>query len=72
LRDIYTAPGCPSLLAISNRKESSGYLVEQAVNTALNEAFQQAEELLLSRLGKVSLAMLSNDFHRRLVSHRAQ
>ena len=70
LRDIYTALGCPSLLAIGNRTESPGCLVEQAVNSALNRTFQDAEALLLSRLGKVTLAMLSADFHKRLVGYR--
>ncbi|MGH7690033.1 MAG: Rrf2 family transcriptional regulator [Gemmatimonadaceae bacterium] len=69
LRDIYTALGCRSLLAIGNRTESPDCLVEQAVNTALKRAFQQAEDLLLSRLGNVTLAMLSADFHRRLVAY---
>jgi DNA-binding IscR family transcriptional regulator len=68
LRDIYMALGCPSLLAIVNRTDAPGCLVEQAVNAALNEAFHNAEVLLLSRLGDVTLAALSADFHDRLVS----
>ena len=39
LRDIYTALGSPSLLAMGNRTETPGCLVEQAVNAALNQAF---------------------------------
>jgi DNA-binding IscR family transcriptional regulator len=70
LLDIYAALGSPSVLAISNRTESPGCLVEQAVNAALDQAFQDAEALLLSRLGQVTLAKLSADFHRRLVRHR--
>jgi Rrf2 family protein len=66
LRDIYAALGCPPLLAICHRTESPGCLVEQAVNAALNQAFHDAEALLLSRLGEVTLAMLSVDFHNRL------
>jgi len=68
LRDIYGALGCPSLLAIGNRTESPGCLVEQAVNAALDQAFHDAEALLLSRLGDVTLAMLSADFHARLAA----
>ena len=68
LHDIYSALGCPSLLAIGNRTEAPGCLVEQAVNAALNLAFQDAEALLLSRLGEVTLAVLSADFHDRLVA----
>ncbi|MBZ9715440.1 Rrf2 family transcriptional regulator [Deinococcus multiflagellatus] len=63
LRDIYTALGCPSLLAIGNRTEAPGCLVEQAVNAALNQAFRDAEALLLARLGEVTLATLSADLH---------
>jgi len=68
LRDIYTALGCPSLLAIGNRTETPGCLVEQAVNAALTQTFHEAEALLLSRFGEVTLAMLSTDFHNRLVA----
>jgi DNA-binding IscR family transcriptional regulator len=65
LRDIYDALGRPSFFAMGNRTEAPGCLVEQAVNAALDSAFDDAEALLLSRLGGVSLAMLSADFHAR-------
>ncbi|CAN7251485.1 Rrf2 family transcriptional regulator [Bradyrhizobium sp. LjRoot220] len=67
LRDIYRALGEPALLAIGNRTEAPGCLVEQAVNAALTHAFDDAEALLLSRLADVTLAKLSADFHKRLV-----
>lgn len=66
LRDIYDALGQPALLAMGNRTESPGCLVEQAVNAALDESFAEAEALLLARLGDVTLAMLSADFHARM------
>lgn len=66
LKDIYTALGCPSLLAIGNRTEAPGCLVEQSVNAALNQAFHDAEALLLARLGEVTLARLSADLHHRV------
>lgn len=66
LRDIYTALGNPSLLAIGNRTESPGCLLEQAVNAALGQAFEDTEALLLSRLGEVTLAMLGTDVSKRL------
>jgi Rrf2 family protein len=76
LRDIYEALGEPALLAIGNRTEAPGCLVEQAVNGALTRAFNDAEALLLSRLSDVTLAKLSADFHKRLVgcgkSHRLE
>jgi DNA-binding IscR family transcriptional regulator len=65
LRDIYTALGSPSLLALGHRTEAPGCLVEQAVNAALSQAFHDAEALLLSRFGDVTLAMLSADVHNR-------
>jgi Rrf2 family protein len=68
LRDIYRALGNPSLLAMSNRTEAPGCLVEQAVNAALSQAFEEAEAFLLARFGEVTLAMLSTDFHRRLLA----
>lgn len=71
LRDIYVALGSPTLLAIGNRTESPGCLVEQSVNAALGQAFDDAEALLLARLGEVTLANLSADFHDRLVDRDA-
>ena len=68
LRDIYAALGAPALLAIGNRSETPGCVVEEAVNAALNESFQDAESLLLSRLGEVTLASLSEDVRSRLVT----
>jgi DNA-binding IscR family transcriptional regulator len=66
LRDVYEALGRPELLAMGNRTEAPGCLVEQAVNAALGEAFDEAEALLLRGFGEVSLAALSADFHTRL------
>jgi len=68
LRDVYAALGSPGLLAMGNRTEAPGCLVEQAVNAALGEAFEAAEALLLERLGEVTLATLSVDFHARLAT----
>jgi DNA-binding IscR family transcriptional regulator len=68
LRDVYTALGSPSVLAIGNRTETPGCLIEQAVNAALGEAFEDAEALLLARFGDVTLAMLSEDVHARLIA----
>lgn len=68
LLDIYNALGSPSPIAMGNRMEAPGCLVEQAVNAVLGQAFQDAEALLLSRLGEVTLARLSADFHDRLAT----
>jgi DNA-binding IscR family transcriptional regulator len=72
LRDVYIALGRPTLLAMGNRTEAPGCLVEQAVNAALDHAFHDAEALLLARFGEVTLAMLGDDLHRRLGSRKLQ
>lgn len=68
LRDVYAALGSPELFALGNRTDAPGCLVEQAVNAALDDAFQDAEALLLDRFGAVTLAELSADFHARMVA----
>jgi DNA-binding IscR family transcriptional regulator len=72
LRDIHEAVGAPALLAVGHRSDHPECLVEQAVNTALQGAYQQAEALLLARLGEVTLAQLSADFHRRMLASGRQ
>lgn len=67
LRDIYEALGAPEFFAMGNRSESPGCLVEAAVNASLDDVFEQAQQLLLDRLGKVTLSELSRDFHARMV-----
>lgn len=66
LRDIYAALGCPPLLAMDLRTESPDCLIEQAVNAALGQVFHDAEAVLLSRLGDVTLANLKADLQKRL------
>ncbi|AMV35389.1 Putative HTH-type transcriptional regulator YwnA [Pirellula sp. SH-Sr6A] len=68
LKDIYDAVGSPSLLAIGNRTDAPKCLVEQAVNAALQQSFDDAERILLSRLGNVTLAELSADCRARIES----
>ncbi|MBS1165314.1 MAG: Rrf2 family transcriptional regulator [Proteobacteria bacterium] len=68
LRDIYAALGEPEILAMGNRAEMPGCLVEQAVNAALGDALAEAEALLLRRFGEVTLAALSADVHRRFLT----
>lgn len=68
LRDVYAALGSPELFAMGNRTDAPGCLVEQAVNAALNTAFNDAEALLLDRFAAVTLAELSADFHARMVA----
>jgi DNA-binding IscR family transcriptional regulator/ubiquinone/menaquinone biosynthesis C-methylase UbiE len=60
LRDIYVALGTPALFALGNRTEAPGCLVEQAVNTVMNQALHDAEALLLTRFSEVTLAEMSH------------
>ena len=50
---------------MGNRSEKTSCLVEQSVNAALGNAFDEAEALLLRQLGHVTLADLLADFNRR-------
>lgn len=70
LRDIYDAVGAPSVFAMGNRLENPSCLVEQAVNESLDDAFREAQDLLIARLGSITLADLSADFSRRMKLHR--
>jgi len=72
LRDIYSALGNPSLLAIGHRTESPDCLVEKAVNATLGQAFQDAEEILLTRLEEVTLEMLRKHVHSGLTDRRQE
>ncbi len=69
LRDVYDAVGAPSVFAMGHRSERPDCLVEQAVNEALSDALQEAQSLLIQRLGRVTLADLAADFNRRFAEH---
>lgn len=71
MRDVYNAIGEPMLFQMGNVTESPGCLVEQAVNHALDDAFRDAESMLIGRLGEVTLAALAEDFRQRFAAHRA-
>lgn len=53
---------------MGHRSDNPACIVEQAVNAALDGAYRAAEALLLARLGEVTLAALSQNFHRRMVA----
>ncbi len=69
LRDVYDAVGAPTVFALGHRSESPECLVEQAVNSALSGALQEAQTLLVERLGRVTLSDLAADFKRRFADH---
>jgi len=70
LRDIHMALGEPAVFAMGNRHETPECLVEQAVNAALDDTFQEIETLLMERFGRLTLAQLAEDFARRLAAYR--
>lgn len=70
LRQIYDALGAPRLIAMGIPLAHPGCIVEQAVNRSLGAAFADAEALLVSRLGGVTLAALAADFSARAAQHR--
>lgn len=72
LRDVYEAVGEPAMFAMGHRTEAPECLVEQAVNAALDDAFGDAEALLLDRFGRVTLAALSADFHARMIDRQGR
>ncbi|MFG6488018.1 Rrf2 family transcriptional regulator [Roseateles sp. BYS78W] len=70
LRDVHEALGAPAFVSLGFREDRPECLVAQAVNESLGAAVRDAEALLLARLGAVTLAALSQDFHQRLALHR--
>jgi DNA-binding IscR family transcriptional regulator len=72
LRQLHEVLGEPAIFAIGNRHENPKCLVEQVVNAALDNAFQEAEALLLTRFADVTLADLAADFARRYARRHEQ
>ncbi|HEX7807266.1 MAG TPA: Rrf2 family transcriptional regulator [Thermoanaerobaculia bacterium] len=70
LRDVYVALGSPRVLAIGEQSGKPGCLVEQSVDAALGQVFDDAVALLLARFGEVTLADLHADVERRRASRR--
>ena len=66
MADIYAAVGAPEIFALGHRSEQPSCLVEQAVNGALDDAFAEAETLLMARFAGVTLGALAADFGQRL------
>ncbi|HWV22902.1 MAG TPA: Rrf2 family transcriptional regulator [Thermomicrobiales bacterium] len=65
MQEIYVALGSPSLFAIGNRSEQTGCLVEQAVNAVMRDTLREAEALLLTRFGEVTLGELRRQIPER-------
>ncbi len=65
LYDVYEALGAPELFAIGHRRTPSPCQVEKAVHTALDRTLAEAEALVFAQLREVTLAVLSEELHRR-------
>jgi len=65
LLDVHRAVGGPRLFTIGNEHPNASCAVERVVNEALESALNEAEALLIARLGRVSLAELARRFDER-------
>ena len=70
IRDLYEALGEPAVFAMGHRSEMPSCLVEQSVNAMLDDAYVEAERLLMERFADVTLADLAAEFARRHAAHR--
>lgn len=69
LFDVYEAIGAPTLLAIGNRTETPMCLVEKAVNTAMGDAFNEAEDILVAKFRTTTLADVQNSMKKHSHHH---
>lgn len=65
LLDVHRAVGGPRLFTIGNEHPNADCAVERVVNEALDSALNEAEAMLVARLGTVSLAELGRRFDAR-------
>ena len=66
LYDVYVAVGEPSIFAIGNVNEHPDCLVELVVNRALDQAFIDAQKVLINNLKQTPLSKLAYDFQKEL------
>ena len=62
LLDVHRAVGGPRIFAIGSEHSNPDCAVEKVVNAAVEDALQDAEALLVARLGAVSLGELARGF----------
>jgi Rrf2 family protein len=70
IRDIHEAIGEPAVYAMANHDDAPKCLLEQAVNSALDDAMKEAQALLLARFQSLTLAEIAGDFTSRLNEHQ--
>ncbi|WP_318356758.1 Rrf2 family transcriptional regulator [Enterobacter sp.] len=72
LRQLHDVLGEPAIFAIGNRNERPECLIEQAVNAALGDAFDEAEALLLAHFGRIKLGDLLADAEKRNINRNVR
>ncbi|KOF15314.1 Rrf2 family transcriptional regulator [Ensifer adhaerens] len=65
LLDVYRTIGSPGFFAMGVATDEPQCLVEQAVNSALERTLNEAETLLLARLGEIAISDIAAEFERR-------
>ncbi|KQR31891.1 Rrf2 family transcriptional regulator [Rhizobium sp. Leaf155] len=65
LLDIHKALGNPDMFSIGLSGDNPACVIEQSVNVALADAMTEAQALLLSRFGKITLADLARESFKR-------
>ncbi len=65
LLDIHNALGAPQLFSIGLAGDNPKCVIEQAVNASLAGAMHEAEAILLTKFGKVTLAALAEESSKR-------
>jgi Rrf2 family protein len=65
LGDVYAALGVTTLFTIGQRDARPRCILEQAVNRAMSETLVQAEQLLVARLQRITVADVLADARRR-------
>ena len=63
LLDVYKALGEPVLIQQHRKPLSPNCAIEHVVGRSLNEAYQDAEDLIMKRFSKIRLNDLSSEFH---------
>lgn len=71
IRDLYAALGEPTVFAMGHRSDTPSCLVEQSVNAMLDDAYIEAERLLMERFADITLADLAAEFARRHAAHKS-
>lgn len=65
LLDVYRAIGSPPLFGMGQKLDRPDCLVEQAVNARVERSLGEAEALLMSRFGAITVGDVAKDFEKR-------